>query len=284
MKSLNDYINEMKNNHKYILCDYVVDSDYDQFLKMNNIIESSQEIYKEYINNNFNNVPLIDIYNINNRSYYLYQNKLYETISRSWDSREFVDKLHKKFNISDVEYVNKRKLTQFSFNINKKELYDNEQLFFSMIHLYNYYVKTMDDIDDDTLQVIMEPYKPKDVTDIIYDKNHGIIYHVTSKDKYEKIIQSEIKPNKINTKVMFRDGRSFFISSNDIKEVRLQLRSIANTSRFKNPMFLRIDLKKFKYKLRFRIDSSASGYNAYFTEEPIPGYCIVNAVENVDEL
>ena len=37
---------------------------------------------------------------------------------------------------------------------------------------------------------------------------------------------------------------------------------------------LKIDLNKYKYKLRFRIDSSASGYNAYFTEEPIPDYCI----------
>ena len=75
---------------------------------------------------------------------------------------------------------------------------------------------------------------------------------------------------------IWRDGRIFFIGNNDKKEVQRQLKSIRNTAdknHNKEWLVLKIDLNKYT-KLRFRIDSSALGYNSYFTEEPIPDFCI----------
>ena len=67
-----------------------------------------------------------------------------------------------------------------------------------------------------------------------------------------------------------------FIGNNDEKKVQQQLKSIRNTHNQydkKEWIVLKIDLNKYN-KLRFRIDSSAFGYDAYFTEEPIPDFCI----------
>ncbi len=297
MKTLKDYVKlprtkfkhtihkifkEEKN--KYKLCECVVDSDYDKFLEMNNIDESSNDTYKEYIKYNFNNALKYDLCNINNRSYYLYQDNLYkhinETISCSFDSRELAEKISKKCNGFDFEFLSKKIKTQFSFHIKRNDLKTNSDKFFSLIHFYNYYVKTIIDIDDDLYVVHIEPYKPDDITDMIYNNFNGIIYHVTSRQNYNKIKKSELKPNKIDNGEMFRDGRIFFIAGNDINEIRLQLRSISNTSQIDEPVFLKIDLNKFEYNIRFRLDSSAEGYNAYFTEEPIPAYCIVETFSN----
>lgn len=35
--------------------------------------------------------------------------------------------------------------------------------------------------------IILEPYKPKDITNKIYDELHGILYHVTDMEIYKNI-------------------------------------------------------------------------------------------------
>ena len=90
-----------------------------------------------------------------------------------------------------------------------------------------------------------------------------------------KEIKPKWKGQKYNNE--YRDGRIFFIGNNNINEIKRQLKSIYITSKkFENktPIILKIDLNKYDKKLRFRIDSSANGYDAYFTEEPIPDYCV----------
>ena len=77
-----------------------------------------------------------------------------------------------------------------------------------------------------------------------------------------------------NHSKIFRDGRIFFIANNDDKKAQKQLQSLANLKNIQDPIVLKINLKEYRNKLRFRIDSSAFGFDAYFTEEPIPDFCI----------
>lgn len=297
MKTLNELINEhiklpnIKNDlielrkkytgkqHEYELkYPVLIESSFDKFVELNNIILIDDKVYNYYLNENFNND--------NMRSYVLYQHQLYESIVNSYSAEELFNKIKKlspNINISNVNYVNNQKVTQFSFDVDKKDDLNNiftEQII-QLLHAYNYYVKerTYDD-ENSKFRIYIEPYKPKDITNYVYNDLNGILYHITLIDTYKrKILNKELLPKWKGLKYndQFRDGRIFFIGNTNKNKIKHQLKSIKNTSvQLKNNqcIVLKIDLTKYKNKIRFRIDSSASGYNSYFTEEPIPDFCI----------
>lgn len=260
-------------------------NDFNTFIEYNHITNIDENVYLFYLDSIFNKIYQYGYDGLQYR-YEDYQKSIYETLNYSYDSKKLVDKLNEISNIIDVKYINpKRKITQFEISFNTyneiTELLANEK-FWQLIHLYNYYIKT---IIDDKNVIIFEPYKPEDITNEIYNKLHGIIYHITTKEKYIAGIKNkELAPkwkgewNKLANKPydIWRDGRIFFIGNNDKNVVKQQLISIKNTSdilRKNDCIVLKIDLNKY-HKLKFRIDSSASGYDAYFTEEPIPDFCI----------
>lgn len=268
-----------KNNSEIWRCSNLKESSFEEFIKNNNIKEISEELYNAYIDYNFCD---------GKRSYKHYQNMIYETISKSLSARKLYDKLKEKYNnIFNPNFVNKYEETQFTFNVKTEndltKFFENEDIL-HLLNMYNYYVYSRDIVDENTFTITLEPYKSKDVTDYVYEKCNGVVYHVTDKKLYEQIKNTELIP-KWKTGNRFRDGRIFFIVSNDIDDVKHSLRSIYNTSeKIINPTYLKIDLKKYKNKLRFRIDPSAIGYRALFTEEPIPSYCIIETYDNVKDI
>lgn len=182
--------------------------------------------------------------------------------------------------ISKIRYVNNEDITEFSFNVDKKDDLNNifTDKVISLLHLYNYYLKKRtiikDENNNESYNIVIEPYKPKDITNKIYNECNGIIYHITSKEIYVNNIKNkEIKP-KWKRNDTYRDGRIFFIANNNENEVQKQLQSIGNLKQISDPIVLKIDLNEYRNKLRFRIDSSVFGYDTYFTEEPIPDFCI----------
>lgn len=274
-------------NKEVILTEYAWQNSFENFLKDNNITEITEDTYRFYLDQNFKDGEYEISFTPTSRWYSSYQNHLYESINRSYDTLDFVEEISKIAKYDKVEYVKKVKpksdnhinLTQFSIYFseeNIKKLDDEWEKLLSLMHRYNYYCKGAN-LNKGIL--IFEPYKPKEETNYIYNECKGIVYHVTSKDVYNKIINAKeitkriLKPHKI-TDTEFRDGRLFFIANPNEKEVKFNLRSIANTGKIKDPVFLKIDLNKYRFKLIFRIDSSAFGYKAYFTEEPIPSYCL----------
>lgn len=286
------------------LCDDYLNSSFDDFIERNNITIIDERTYVYYLMENFNESK--------KRYYELYQSHIYETIERSLPARKLMDKIRElspNIHITNDRYVNRQKVTQFSFHVDKKE--DLKDIFTkqvkALLKQYNYYVKNTIDADKNgptPYCIILEPYKPEDITDKIYDELNGILYHLTTKDAYLKCIKNrELVPqwhiskkdrNDDNDKEKnndknnnaenneYRDGRIFFIGNENENEVRRQLRQIKNTSWIfrnnnpdkKEPIILKVDLKKYNNKLRFRRDSSSRGYDAYFTEEPIPDFCI----------
>lgn len=285
MKDIKEYIN---NKPITQLSSGKILNDFYEFINYNNITNINENTYDFYIESVFNRLyPFLldDSYYTYNR----YQKDLYlfETLNHSWDSQKLVNELNKISNIKKVNYVNpKHKITQFEIIYNNYEEINkllNNDKFWSLIRLYNYYIKT---VVEDNNSIILEPYKPEDITNKIYNDLNGIIYHITTKQKYISSIKNkELAPkwkgewDKLKNKPfnIWRDGRIFFIGDNDEKKVRQQLTSIKNTSsklRNEEYIILKINLNKYKNKLRFRIDSSAYGYESYFTEEPIPDFCI----------
>lgn len=295
MKSFKEFINNTYNHQdrhsdkNYVnnpICireNNTVIDDYYEFINVNNIEEISEDSYRFYLDTIYNKYyPYYE----DRFSYERYTQKILnvnETLNHSWDSKQLVNNLSKKYNVKNVEYINiKNKITQFTiFFENDIDNIIEDKEFWSLLHLSNYYIKS---IIDNENSIILEPYKPKDVTDYIYNECKGIIYHVTRKSTYDKIKNSELSPkwkgewDKLKRKPynIWRDGRIFFIADTNINSIKKQLESIKNTSpKLKDDcIYLKIDLNKYRHKLIFRIDSSARGYTAYFTEEPIPGYCL----------
>lgn len=285
MKQIIDYLSALpkikekyvlSSNNKIILEDNFLNSSFDKFLELNNITNVTSNIYyKIYIQENFNKSY--------RRYYKKYQDHLYESIVQSYSASDLMKKIYElspNIHISKIRYVNNEDITEFSFNVDKKDDLDNifTDKVISLLHLYNYYLKERtiikDENNNESYNIVIEPYKPKDITNKIYNECNGIIYHITSKEIYVNNIKNkEIKP-KWKRNDTYRDDRIFFIANNNENEVQKQLQSIGNLKQISDPIVLKIDLNEYRNKLRFRIDSSAFGYDAYFTEEPIPDFCI----------
>ena len=265
-------------NRTLNLIENVWESSFEDFIKRNNINEVTEDTYRFYLDNNFNDYSHINHYG---RWYSSYQFWINENLNKSYNTKEFVNKLNTIFNINNVEYVNpKEDITQFKIFLNKNDYHKAfESLEFQNLrHQYNYYWKQANDND---YSIVLEPYKPKEITDYIYNDCKGIIYTITGAEIYNKINNSKeitkniLKPNKKDNDEIFRDGRIYFIAiSNNINNIKIQLNQIGKLKGIKYPVILKVNLNKYRHKLIFRQDSSAFGYNAYFTEEPIPSYCI----------
>lgn len=296
MKNISEYINlphintnktKIKKNSDNLIIQINnnVLSDFYEFTNYNDITNIDENTYLLYLRSIFNlSYSYNDTHIIYNYDKYQMDTYAFETLNNSWDSRKLVTKINDLYKIKEVNYVNPRhKSTQFTIIFEKENINEliNDKNFWSLIHLYNYYIKTI--IDNDS--ITLEPYKPEEITNTIYKDLNGILYHITTKEKYINGIKyKELAPkwkgkwDKLANKPydIWRDGRIFFIGNNDEKKVQQQLKSIRNTHNQydkKEWIVLKIDLNKYN-KLRFRIDSSAFGYDAYFTEEPIPDFCI----------
>ena len=181
--SLKEYISKNK-----LIClrdDNTVIDDYWEFIEANEIIDVCEDSYRFYLDS------------IYNHQYPFYESSFYyvdytqknlnvnETLNRSWSSSELVAKLSEKYNIKKIDYESSHEICQFTsyFIDNIDEIIQNKQ-FWSILHLSNYYIKS---IIDEQNAIIFEPYKPKDITNYIYDDCKGIIYHVTKRSVYDKI-------------------------------------------------------------------------------------------------
>lgn len=264
-------------NRSLNLIEDVCKSSFNDFIKRNNINEVTEDTYRFYLDSNFNDYG----HTLNcGRWYDSYQFWLNENLSKSYNAKELVSKLNTIFDIKEIEYVNPNKdITQFKIYLNKE---DYQKAFTSLEftnfrHQYNYYWKQA---NDDEYTISLEPYKPTEVTDYVYNKCNGIIYTITNADVYNKINNSKeitkhiLKPNRKDNEEIFRDGRIYFIVGNNKTRIKDQLNQIERLKKIKYSVILKVNLNKYRHKLIFREDSSAFGYDAYFTEEPIPSYCI----------
>lgn len=244
------------------------------------------------------------------------QRFILEMLNDSLTSKKLYDLLKKTFGdeIIDTDLVNRQydKKTQFSIickDINDI-IYTDE--FSSIMNFANYFVVSLVNHT-----ILLHPWKPQDMTDAIYDKYNGIVYHLTTKENWKKIqkyglsakgrglhkvhLKDKEKEKEINDKLTntFRPRQTYVLTANDInsKEFETQCKMLWNQikkskdfyagwrcldrrhqsqmkSSLEDVVMLKIDLKKYKNKIKVYQDPACRGYDAYFLSEYVPSFAI----------
>ena len=267
-------------------CESPSEANYEEFLKHNSL-DCTKESYKLYqymsfvesikrMSTKFGEAICEDGYEVFQKTHSVNENLLH-----SYDAHKLIEKISKIIDINDVRYLHKNhKTTHTEFLITDENKLDDDRII-SLFHQYNYYIRHITKTDNGVL-VSIEPYKPEDLTNKIYDDFEGIIYHCTLKSKVNKILNGEIKPKGKSGINEYRPKFFYYIVAKP-KDAIHGLRQIMNLNIMLSKgsshqltkddfTFLRIDLNKFNRKIKFRLDSSGT-YDKVITEEPVPGYC-----------
>ncbi len=289
MKDLITYINECIN--KSIISKSMLDETIDDFLKDNNITEVTDEIVEKFINANWSGTDEI-FGDIIERSYDNYQKLLInETLNDSHDHNAlmyFIDKYWHNDIIGDFIDDESNSDTH-KITVNLKHDITSEQKFNEIIHFMNYFVKFNKKVND-KYTLILEPFKPSNKTDFIYNECKGIVYHITF-EKYYNAIRKRggLKPKRLNKEelndenvkhLLYRPSRVYVIASN--KDIKKKIMKIAEQTASMDihksdgrQIILKIDLSKYQHKINFYDDPANPKDNgAYFTYEFIPMKCL----------
>lgn len=204
------------------------------------------------------------------------ENIIYESIIHSYDHEKLLEKINKKFkdDIYDVSEVptNNDKTKSIGLYIKNENLQYNEE-FKSLLNLYNYYVSFCEYRKENNgyWEMYIEPYKPKEVTNYIYNDCKGIIYRFVNDYGLKRLNHHGLVPRNNSDR---HYPKYIFVVSNPnndkLKEILLQVKREIK----KNDLHLiKIDLNKYENKLKFFIDPASVNYEAYVTREYIPKYC-----------
>lgn len=208
-----------------------------------------------------------------------YQRNIYinETIGESWNYTRLIDKIKDKFDIYDLRtdkyWIEHNNVTAFSFYCDKDIRNDNELM--HTLDLFNYYIMKAEENNGEWFFKI-DPRKPKEVTNKIYNENCGILYHICTNEQYQKAKIKGLNPRNIKTDNEYRPYRRYFVSNKNTDECYkslLMLKSFIQKE-YDNVVVIKIDLNKFKHKLKFYPDTTGQGFSAYFTLDYIPAKCI----------
>lgn len=294
MKTLTEYINEHLNmipsfyKRFGVIIDEADPYDYDKFL-VNNQLPICDESYKKFVkltDMTLNTLP----FGLQS-TYSDYQKFIYnERLGESLDYRNLIKKLQDEFNFGEILDVVKSKSSSTSFIIKTNDItIKNNPQFISLLSYYSYFINT---IGDGYIQ--LSPYKPTEASDIIYNDCNGMIYHICTIDQLQKIKKYGIVPRNVSTEYIYRPYRRFYIADANKKDIKTELKILYNSlthgynrrnsrNKYKvnkdDIVVLIIDLSKSSRKYKFYYDDSASGYHAYFTEETIPPYCVVDVID-----
>lgn len=204
--------------------------------------------------------------------YNIWQNYLYERLGDSLQiDNKFLTYLCK--NIQGLEKIEIISDYRLSIKYNDK-FSTKDKLFITFCNFFNYYIM---DIDENNNNLELEARKPNECT----EKSLPFVYHITSKDKYEKILKHGLVP-KFQSKLFRSNNYNFdydnpthiYVFQNTIDKINLQMYAYLLGYKNNDWVLLKIDTQKFKDKhngtpLKFFGDPSTVGFPAMFTEEPI---------------
>ena len=234
----------------------------DDWLYINDIITDniSETLQKDFESTMWNDIlgPIYE--NI--------QEDIYENIVNSYNSKDLLYKLKDKYYdyIVKPRFVETVKINKNSFTIevSDKDII-NEDEFKSLLNFYNYYVGYCEKRNNN-YEVYIEPYKPQEETDYIYNDCKGIVYRLVDDNGLKRIKRHGLVPrhdiNRYYPKYIY-----VFTDINDTDKVKHDIKKQGNLH------LIKIDLNKYSNKLRFYIDPATINYKAFVTREYIPKYC-----------
>ena len=294
MVSLEDYIA----SHRFVLPDkYGGHRTFEEFLDLNGIDENSvtQEAIDFYYGFNF--CPVIE------RKHSSFMFSIIETL-KSHPHEKLMNRIGKEFSgkyeriycISNkdadalpvVLQVPKDNLFVTSFELGGNRLSNTKtsDKLYDILEFFNYYVTLIERSNEiDGYDIFFEPEYTKDILQDIKD-NGGHVYHVTSKENYEKIKRTGLRPKvgKVRKEAggyRYFTERTFLIGDNKSKEETIKnIRSVINDLEKKEYVIIDIDLSNYEIGL-WEDGASEGKYNVY-TYEAIPPRLISRAIDNIN--
>lgn len=204
------------------------------------------------------------------------ENVIYENIIMSYDSSELLEKIKNKFNeyIYDGAEVNPSyKSNSIDLFISDKSLLNNEE-FKSLLNFYNYYVSFCEERNYNDLiyyEIYIEPYKPEEKTDYIYNNCKGIVYRFVDDNGLKRLNHHGLSPRYDIDR--YYPKYIFVVADEDKNKLKETLKGVQQQIKKRNLHLIEIDLNKYENKLRFYVDVASVNYDAYVTREYIPKYC-----------
>jgi len=261
MKSLKEYIFENIDIRKYdyLFEDFCLDNE----IKDKELKKNLEEIYER-----FEDYKFCPKYSINNFcTYEDYQNYLYGNIILE-NLNGFIQELKNKYDITDkdIEFLTGKYYVKISI---KKSININD--FKDLINKYNVNIsKISKGISRNKLYI--EDIDTLEKTDEVYKESAGILYHLTTKDRINKILKYGLEPRSENTRFDY-PGRIYFLSGISSSKKINTIKNILDKSNYK---LIKIDLNKLHNKIRFYEDPLMSNdlIISYWTSESIPPYCL----------
>lgn len=258
IKKLTEHTDILDNNMSYNDWFHTNIEDFDKlFLNKNN----ESNLYEHFMNWKF-----IDShkYHISHpRKFKNYQDKLYESLTISYDIRKFADKLLREFNDQQLIHI-------------QLDAYHNETLLYAYItdnnihnklqklcDFYGYTISTynFDKTQQCYIYVIESNHSVEDVTDIVKNEANNIVYHITNKNYFNKIKKYGLYPQHKNKKTKHPD-RIYLTLNLDDKQLIDELYPDGNY------LILEIDLNKNSYPIRLFVDDAYDEYGC-FTKDHI---------------
>lgn len=210
-----------------------------------------------------------------------HKNHVYETLSKSFDAEELLDKIHKKFEkylayLGDADPYADSKEKSFSLYAKDETLkYDED--FKSLLNCYNYYISFYEKRKD-YWEIYIEPYKPEEKTAYIYDECGGIVYRYVNDNGLKRLNRHGLIPRHDNDRYYPR--YIFVVADKDKEKLKDTISKIQDEIKKTNLHLIKIDLNKYHNKIRFFVDPASVNYPAYLTREYIPRYCCEEITTN----
>ena len=228
--------------------------------------------HKEYIKETFESVrPWFP-----NDSWEILQNSLYETLLKSYDKEKLKEKISHEFGKEIIGYDHDSGVSPKMLVIQYRYDYEfiKTEAFKQLLNLFNYNTTYIDPAER---LIYLEPNIPDEMTWYVYGQCDGVIWHITkNRQAFDNIMKFGLKPKTAAYRKY--PERTFFITGADKDEIYKNISKTKNmffgSENHKELVLLKIDLKKFKKKLRFFMDPAISGMRAIWSSEYIPPFCI----------
>ena len=210
---------------------------------------------------------------------------LKESLIKSYDTNKLISIIHKKYNNIEYNY-NKSKSKEHLFTLYFKDENEYKNFFkdFYIQHQLDFFGYYITEYNDKEKFITFEPNFGTKCTNFVYNKCNGLIFHVTTEEKYDFIKNDGLKPfegkkyRKFNERVFLSCGESKSEIIENINYLKKQLNIV-------NPVILMIDLKEHNYNVDFYYDPSEDDWhnfiycNAWF---PIKYIDIIEDVNDID--
>lgn len=200
-----------------------------------------------------------------------YWNNIYETLILSHDYKKLINALKeyfgkywynsyevtnnhenvKSFEIYILDCDDAKKIYQYTRDKKYKDGNDSmlPKKLMDIMNFYNYYfsrVKPSYDFDGNlsSYQIFIEPKYSKKVNDMVYDKYHGVLYHITRKENKERILKRGLQLRGNNNLYRYIEPRINMFLANDEDKLRERTLKIAGQKLYKKDdyILLKIDL------------------------------------------